>query len=70
MYQKTTCMVIGLNYSLRSNQKLDLSLKNMLIKQAEEIKFLGVIIDDKLSWDKHKQMIALKMGNTLSMIKR
>lgn len=34
------------------------------------MKFLGVIIDDKLSWDKHKQMIGLKMGNTLSMIKR
>ncbi len=67
---KTMCMVIGSNYSLQSNPKLDLSVKNMFIKQVEEIKLLGVITDDKLSWDKHIQKIVMKMGNTLSMIKR
>ena len=67
---KTTSVVIGTNYSLCLKPKLDLSISNMLIKQVEETKLLGVIIESKLSWDKHIQRVVTKMGNTLSVIKR
>jgi hypothetical protein len=42
----------------------------MLIKQLEEVKLLGVIIDNKLSWDNHIKKVVTKMGNAISIIKR
>ncbi len=44
---KTTSMVIGTNHSLRSNPSLDLNINNVLIKQVNESKLLGAIIDNK-----------------------
>lgn len=67
---KTTSIVIGTSYSLCSKPKLNLSINDVLIKQVEETKFLGVIIENKLSWDKHIQRVVTKMGNTVSVIKR
>ncbi len=47
-----------------------LIINNMLIKQAEEAKHLGVVIENKLSWDKHIQRVVTKMGYIFSVIKR
>ena len=49
---------------------LDIAINNTVIQQVEEVKLLGVIIDNKLSWDKHIQRVVTKMGNALSIIKR
>lgn len=67
---KTTSMVIGSNYSLRSNTKLDVIINNQSIKQVNEVKLLGIIIDHTLSWDIHIKRIISKIGNILSMIRR
>ena len=50
---KINCIVIGTNNSLSPKPKLNLTINKMLIKQLEEVQLLGVIIDNKLSWDKH-----------------
>ena len=67
---KTTYMVIGTNHVLRSNPKLYITINNESIKQVEEVKLLGMLIDHTLSWDKHILRIVTKMGNALSMIRR
>ena len=47
------------NYMLYTNCNIPLSnrpemyIGDQKIKQASEVKFLGIIIDDKLKWDKH-----------------
>jgi hypothetical protein len=64
------CIVIGTNHSLSPKPKLNLTINKMLIKQQEDVKLLGVIINNKLSWDKHMQMVVTKMGNAISIIKR
>ena len=67
---KTTSMVIGSNYSLRSNPELNVMINNKLIKHVKEVKLLGIIIDRTLSWDMHIKRIITKIGNILSMIRR
>ena len=46
---KTNCIIIGTNHSLCSKPKLNLTINKTVIKQLEEVKLLGVIIDNKLS---------------------
>ena len=67
---KTNCIIIGTNHSLSSKPKLSLTINKTVINQLEEVKLLGVIIDNKLSWDKHIQKVVTKMGNAISIIKR
>lgn len=63
-------MVIGTSHSLCSKPILDLHINNISVKQVEDAKLLGLIIDNKLSWDKHINSRIVKMGNSLSVIKR
>lgn len=67
---KTMSIVIGTNHSLRAKPHLDLHIKDVSVKQVEEVKLLGILIDSKLSWDKHIQRVVSKMGSSLSVIKR
>ena len=67
---KTNCIILGTKHSLSSKPVLDIAINNTVIQQVEELKLLGVIIDNKLSWDKHIQRVVTKMGNALSIIKR
>jgi len=46
---KTKCMVIGSKYALRTDNKLSLSLQGATMEQVEEVKLLGVTIDETLS---------------------
>lgn len=67
---KTTSMVIGSNYSMRSNPELNVMINNQVIKHVKEVKLLGIIIDRTLSWDVYVRRIITKIGNVLSMIRR
>ena len=63
-------MIFGTNHTLHSNPRLDITINNEKIKQVNEVKLLGIIIDNKLTWDKHIQRIVTKIGYILSMIRR
>ena len=54
------------------NVKPDLNnyINEVPIIQVQEIKLLGIIIDNKLSWSKHINKIVAKMGNSISVVKR
>ena len=40
------------------------------IKRVSEIKFLGVIIDEKLSWDAHVKSLTKKLASCTGSINR
>ncbi len=67
---KTKCMVLGSNYSLRSDQKLVLSLHGAAIEQVREAKLLGITIDETLSWSIHIRNIVSKMSKSISNIRK
>lgn len=52
------------------NSKLDLYLCGKKLKQCSEVKFLGVMIDEKLSWDAHISHLESKLNSCIVIIKR
>ena len=47
-----------------------ISLNSKKVKKVDKIKFLGVIIDDKLSWDEQIKHIENKLLSTIVLVKR
>ena len=52
------------------DHELTLSLNGHKVKKVDKIKFLGVIIDDKLNWDNQIEHLENKLLSTIVLIKR
>ena len=48
----------------------DLVMGNTILEQVRSIKFLGIIVNDKLTWDLHKKHIQVKVNKTLGILYR
>ena len=49
---------------------LKLSINGVKVKQVDRIRFLGVIINDKLTWDAQIEHLENKLISTIVLIKR
>ena len=56
--------------NMKSNNIVHLKMANRLIDQKHTAKYLGVIIDDKLSWKPHIENINLKIRRGIGMISK
>ena len=45
----------------KSKKTLDVFIKGSKIEQTKSIKYLGILIDDKLKWHKHIDFVANKL---------
>ena len=54
----------------KSKLKLDISLNGEKLKQTAFVKYLGVLIDERLSWDKHIFMTTKKIQQGIGMISK
>ena len=52
------------------NDRLSISVNGQKIKQVDKVKFLGVIIDENLSWDEQIKHLECKLLATIVLIKR
>ena len=52
------------------DRELTLSLNGEKVKRVDKIKFLGIIIDDKLTWDDQIEHLEHKLISTIVLIKR
>ena len=72
--QKTNYIMFGYKNVPPSNGSQDLNfdikIENVNILRVEFTKFLGVIIDFKLTWQRHINNIALKISKSLSILSR
>lgn len=64
---KTKAMTFG-NY--KYNSELQIKIEGVQIENVIENKFLGVIIDNKLSWKAHIRHIRTKVSKTLAIINK
>ena len=52
------------------NNNTNLYLGGKLLKRVEKVKFLGVIIDEELSWEAHIDHLEAKLNSSIVIIKR
>uniref|UniRef100_A0A671WXI2 Reverse transcriptase domain-containing protein n=1 Tax=Sparus aurata TaxID=8175 RepID=A0A671WXI2_SPAAU len=62
---KTKCIIFG-NRPINSNKKL--MINNVVIERVSEIKFLGIIIDNKLCWKPHINYIKTKISKSIAVL--
>ena len=62
------------NFMLFTNKKMsyDIMLKidNLCIERVTQTKFLGVIINEKLSWENHIQLLKNKVSKSIGIFRR
>ena len=54
----------------RSRIEKSLKVNNLTLKQVTSVKFLGVIIDDQLTWEPHIEHLKTKLNSSIVVIKR
>ena len=57
------------NTCARSNKHYNISINGHKINRVNNIKFLGVIIDDNLSWIPHIEYLNKKLKSSIGIIK-
>ena len=50
------------------DNELALTINNVVLPRVAATKFLGIIIDDKLSWKPHIQSVKSKLSSVLSIM--
>ena len=46
-----------------------INIGNRKLKKVDKVKFIGIIIDDKLNWEPHIDHLAQKLNSSIIMIK-
>jgi hypothetical protein len=54
----------------RCTTDLKISLNNIEIDLVKEVSFLGVILDEHLTWKAHVSHVAMKMSKSIGIVKR
>ncbi len=69
---KTVCMIRSTHQrrATLTNCTLNLKVGDKHIKQINEAKLLGIIIDESLTWDKHIYKMCNKISKELDLLKR
>ena len=63
---KSKHMFVGSNYNIKNKVcNLPISINNVPVLRVSSQKCLGVILDEKLSWENHIEMMCKKVGQEL-----
>ncbi len=64
---KTRIMLFG---NCRSNTQIQIRLDGVDIERVNEIKFLGVTIDDQVSWKSHIKHVQTKVSRSIAVLNK
>ena len=68
---KTEFMIIGSTQNvLKFGDLIAIRIDDQLIKRVAHVKYLGIIVDDRLTWKEHVDYISKKISRNLGTIKR
>ena len=68
--KKSKFMIIGSQVKLKNFQDLQLVLKQDSLENVTEFKYLGIIINQHLTWHDHFEMLQSKVAQRLGILKR
>ena len=63
--KKTKCMFF---HKRKTLPHINLSLNDVIIENVPKFNYLGIIIDEHLSWNSHIEMIGLKVSKAIGII--
>ena len=66
---KTSIMILGSRQNIAEIESFEIFIDNEIIKQVDNQKLLGIIIDQTLSWDKQIDMVALNISRRITLLK-
>ena len=66
---KTSIMILGSRQNIAEIESCEILIDNEIIKQVDNQKLLGIIIDQPLSWDKQINMVALNISRRITLLK-
>ena len=67
---KTECVLFGTGPRLATVRNFSVSVGGHSIKRVSEFKYLGVLLDENLSWTAHVNYLTSKAGKRLGMLNR
>ena len=67
--KKTNFIIFGYRAKIKEIKNCEILLDNMKISRTETAKFLGVVIDENLSWKQHINYIEKKIAKSVGIIK-
>lgn len=68
--KKSKLLLIGGQKRLKLLRQVNLKIKDENIERTGHYKYLGVVINENLTWSDHVDLICSKVSNRLRMIKR
>ena len=69
-HKKSEAILIGSKHAVKNAPDLQIIMDGRLLKQCEDFKYLGVYIDNTLSWNKHITYLASRIYPKLKMLNR
>ena len=69
-FDKTESLLIGSRNMLNKRNALKLIIQGKCIQPQESVKYLGVIIDQQLKWDKHIEHTSAKVSKLIIFLGR
>ena len=67
---KTEAMVFGTSPCLSNMHSFTIRVNGTSIKRVSQFKYLGVVFDERLSWNDHVKFILAKAGKRVGMLER
>lgn len=65
--KKTKLMMFG---NGRNDLQIEIKMNGVVIEKVNEIKFLGIIIDNKVNWKPHISYVRSKVSRSIAIIGR
>ena len=67
---KSKFMMFSSKKKLKKLPNLTLKLSGTIIERVDSFNFLGLLIDETLSWNPHKKHISIKISQTIGILKK
>ena len=67
-YSKTTFLLINKHPYLSVKSEFTISINESTISKSESVRYLGLLIDDKLNWSAHTREISLQLTRCYKML--
>ena len=66
---KTKCMLIH-SSKAKAESGLDIHIDDVTVEQVRSLKYLGVVLNDTLTWSDHVDMVCGKVNRSLNLLRR